>query len=94
VRRCDEAVRLDGALDENVLAPGLARCLQEEQALAGDGVLDHISLADHLTPFQVVLQRFLLKGSLCRQGVDVVGRRQRFVLPAEMICRAAASLRE
>ena len=48
VRRRDEAVRLDGALDENVLAAGLVRRLQEEQALAGDGVLDHISLADHV----------------------------------------------
>src|SRR5919106_3066683 len=47
VRGGDEAVRLHGRLDEDVLAVRLGRGLEEAEALAGDRILDRLSLADH-----------------------------------------------
>ena len=47
VRRGDEAVRLDVGLDHDGRAVRLAARLPEDDALAGDRVLDRISCADH-----------------------------------------------
>jgi hypothetical protein len=43
----DEAVRLDEGLDHDRLAARLARRLAEDEALAGDRVLDDVSCMDH-----------------------------------------------
>jgi hypothetical protein len=53
-----EPVRLHRALDEDVLPVRLLRGLQETEALAGDGVVDHISLADHRVPFTRICSDF------------------------------------
>ena len=51
VRRGDEAVRLDEGLDDDGLAARLARGLAEDEPLAGDGILDGVSYADHVLSF-------------------------------------------
>ena len=54
VRRCDEAVRLDERLDHDGLAAGVGRGLAEDDALAGDGVVDGVACANHgRAPFWV-----------------------------------------
>src|SRR4029078_11227367 len=47
VRGGDGAVRLDGALDDDGLAAGVARGREEAKALPGDRVLDGVAGADH-----------------------------------------------
>jgi hypothetical protein len=47
VGRRDESVRLDEGLDDNRLAVRLPRGFAENEPLAGDRVLDDVSLADH-----------------------------------------------
>ena len=49
VRRRDEAGRLDEALEEDGLAIRVGRGLLEDEALAGDGVLDGVACADHVS---------------------------------------------
>src|SRR3954454_11948010 len=48
VRGGNEAVRLHEGLDHDGLAVRLAARLPEDDALAGDGILDGVSCADHL----------------------------------------------
>ena len=48
VGRRDEAVRLDERLDHDGLAAGVARGLAEDDALAGDRVVDAVACADHV----------------------------------------------
>ena len=47
VRRGDEAVGLDRDLDEHVLPVGVGGRLHEVQGLAGHGILEGVSGADH-----------------------------------------------
>ena len=54
VRGGDEAVRLHEGLDHDGLAVRLAARLPEDDALAGDGVLDGVSCADHLVLLPIV----------------------------------------
>ena len=44
----DEAARLDDDLDQDVLAVGVGRGLDEPHQLAGDRIVENVSLADHL----------------------------------------------
>ena len=44
----DEAVRLHEGLDHDGLAVRLAACLPEDDALAGDGVVDRVSCVNHV----------------------------------------------
>jgi hypothetical protein len=48
VRGGDEAARADNRLEDDPLAVRLGRRLVEDEALAGDGVLDRVSNLDHL----------------------------------------------
>ena len=47
VRRRDEAVRLDEALDDDGLAARVGGRLVEDDALAGDRILDGVSCSNH-----------------------------------------------
>ncbi len=56
VRRGDEPVGADDRLDEDGLAVGLAGRLVKDEDLAGYGVLEPVSLANHLLSFRARLQ--------------------------------------
>src|SRR6185437_12886958 len=63
MRRGDEAVRLDVGLDHDGRSVRLAARLPENNALAGDRVLDRISCADHRSLLLVGPLRRLTKGA-------------------------------
>jgi hypothetical protein len=62
VRRRDGAVGADDRLDEHGLAVGLLRGLVEDENLAGDGVLETVSLANHVAVLSSVRNGSLMHG--------------------------------
>ena len=53
----DEAVRLDADVDEDVLAARLGGGAHDVHGLAGDGVVEDVSAADHAGLLRIVMQQ-------------------------------------
>src|SRR6266508_3143866 len=84
----DEAVRLDGDLDHDCFAVGVARGGEEGDALAGDRAVDGVACADHSVPPSVPS---LTPRMLRPEAPKIVGRAVDFASAARAILRRRAS---